>query len=79
MFPKCFHSYEERRDKEGVKKGRRSNMNKIPKFAFLTYIQKKSKHPFLGTWSLFLVHYQFTPSHGPKGFKRIFKNRTMKM
>ena len=45
MFPKCFHSYEERRDKVGVKKGRRSNMKKILKIALFGHILKKKTHP----------------------------------
>ena len=54
--------------KEG-KEGRRSNMKSFSIFPFVTYILKKSKRPFFGAWLLDLVHNQFTPNHGSKGFK----------
>jgi hypothetical protein len=38
----------------------------IPKFPFLDIYQRKSTHPLFGAWSLFLVHFHFIPSEGPK-------------
>jgi hypothetical protein len=48
--------------KEGKKKGRRSNMKKIPKTTFFGHILKKSANLLFGIWSLLLVHIQFAPS-----------------
>ena len=47
--------------KEGKKKGRRLNMNNIPKIAiFLTYFKNDQHNNFCGAWSLVLVHVRYT-------------------
>ena len=38
------------------------------KLRLLGAILKKSAHSLFGAWSSLLVHVQFTPSEGPKGF-----------
>jgi hypothetical protein len=50
--------------------GRRSNIKRFPQTALFGHILEiKIAHPLYGAWS-FLVHVRFTPSHGPKGFKK---------
>ena len=38
------------------------------KISIFEHILKKLAHLFFGAWSFFLVHIQFTPNEGPKGF-----------
>ena len=36
--------------------------------ALFGHILRKTAHSLFGAWSFLLVHIQFTPSKGPKGF-----------
>jgi hypothetical protein len=69
FLAKCFHSYEERREEEGMKVKYEGNSQNRP---LLDMYLKKSAHPLFGACSLLLVHVWFTPCQGPKSFQNMF-------
>ena len=58
--------------REWKKKGRRSNMRKIPNIAHFGHILKKINTFNFGRMVTSLVHVRFTPSEGPQVFKNAF-------
>ena len=58
--------------KEGENRGRRSSMKKNPKIPLFGLILIYLPNLLFGAYLLLLVHIQYTPSEGPKGFKMCF-------
>ena len=58
--------------KEGENRGRRSSMKKNPKIPLFGHILIYLPNLLFGAYLLLLVHIQYTPSEGPKGFKMCF-------